>query len=60
MDLTSNNQSVGRVDIKRGILQGDSFSPLLLVLCLIPLTLILLKLESAYHFSSTKAENYKD
>ena len=54
VDLTSNNQSLGRVDIKRGILQGDSFSPLLFALCLIPLTLILHKLESAYQFSSTK------
>ena len=53
-DLTCNNQSLGRVDIKRGIFQGDSLSPLLFVLCLIPLTLILHKSESAYQFSSTK------
>ena len=54
MDLTCNNKSLGRVDIKRGIFQGDSLSPLLFVLCLIPLTLILHKSESAYQFSSTK------
>ena len=52
--LTCNNQSLGRVDIKRVIFQGDSLSPLLFVPCLIPLTLILHKSESAYQFSSTK------
>ena len=32
VDLTCNNQSLGRVDIKRGIFQGDSLSPLYSVL----------------------------
>ena len=54
VDLTCNNQSLGRVDIKRGIFQGDSLSPVLFVLCLLPLTLILHKSESAYRFPSTK------
>ena len=54
VDLTCNNQSLGGVDIKRGIFQGDSLSPLLFVLCLIPLTVILHKSESAYQFSSNK------
>ena len=54
VDLTCNSQSLGGVDIKRGIFQGDSLSPLLFVLCLIPLTVILHKLESAYQFSSNK------
>ena len=54
VDLTCNNQSLGGVDIKRGIFQGDSLSPLLFLLCLIPLTVILHKSESAYQFSSNK------
>ena len=54
VDLTSNNQSLGGVDIKRGMFQGGSISPLLYLLCLIPLTVILRKSESAYQFSSNK------
>ena len=46
VDLTCNNQSLGRVDIKQGIFQGDSLSPLLFVFCLIPLTVILRESES--------------
>ena len=54
VDLTCSNQSLGRVNIKRGIFQGDSLSSLLFVLGLIPLTLILHKSESTYQFSSMK------
>ena len=54
VDLTCNNQSLGGVDIKRGIFQGDALSPLLFALCLIPLTVILHMSESAYEFSSNK------
>ena len=35
VDFKYNNQSLGRVDMKRGIFQGDSLSLLLFVLCLI-------------------------
>ena len=54
VDLTCSNQSLDRVNIKRGIFQGDSLSSLLFVLGLIPLTLILHKSESTYQFSSMK------
>ena len=37
VNLACNNESQGRVDIKQGIFHGDSLSPLLFVLCLIPL-----------------------
>ena len=54
VDLTCNNQSLGGVDKKRRIFQGDSLSPLLSVLCLIPLPVILRTSESAYQFSSNE------
>ena len=40
-ELTASNQRLGNVKIRRGILQGDSLSPLLFVLVMIPLTLVL-------------------
>ena len=39
--LCSGNSELGEVEIKRGIFQGDSLSPLVFVLALIPLSLIL-------------------
>ena len=54
VDLTCNNQSLGGVDIKQGIFQGDSLSILLFVLCLIPLSVILHNSKRAYQFSSHK------
>ena len=42
------------VDIKRGILQGDSLSPLVFVLALILLSLILRKAKAEYEFSESK------
>ena len=42
------------VDIKRGILKGDSLPPLVFVLALIPLSLIIRNAEAAYEFSGCK------
>ena len=38
--LCSGNFELGEVEIKRDVLQGDSLSPLVFVLALIPLSLI--------------------
>ena len=46
--LTSNQEVLGTVDIKRGIFQGDSLSPLLFVIIMIPLSLILRDTRAGY------------
>ena len=46
--LTILNETIGIVRIKRGIFQGDSLSPLLFIICLIPLTQILDKTKIGY------------
>ena len=38
--LTCDGKDLGEVDMKRGILQGDSLSPLFFVLSMVPLSLI--------------------
>ena len=52
--LCGGNSSLRKVDIKRYIFQGDSLSPLVSVLALIPLILILRKTKAAYEFSGSK------
>ena len=52
--LCSGNSKLGEVEIKRGIFQGDSLSPLVFVLALILLSLILRKAKTAYEFSGSK------
>ena len=50
----SGNSELGEVEIKRCIYQGDSLSPLVFVLTLIPFSLILRKMKAAYEFSESK------
>ena len=52
IDLICQGKLLGEVKIKRGIFQGDSLSPLLFVISLIPLTDILRRSEHGYKFSS--------
>ena len=54
--LCSGNSELGEVEIKRGIFQEDSLSPLVFVLALIPLSLILRKAKAAYELSESKEE----
>ena len=48
MELIACNESLGEVNIRRGIFQGDSFSPLLFVVVLIPLSIIVNKTDLRY------------
>ena len=52
--ICSGNSEIGEVESKQGIFQGDSLSPLVFVLALIPLSLILRKRKAAYQFSESK------
>ena len=52
--LCSGNSELGEVEIKRGIFQGVSLSPLVFDLVLILLSLILRKAKTAYEFSESK------
>ena len=52
--LCSGHSELNEVEIKRSIFQGDSLTPLVLALALIPLSLILRKAKAAYEFSESK------
>ena len=48
--LTANGEDLGEVSIRRGIFQGDSLSPLLFVVAMIPLTSLLRREKMGYKF----------
>ena len=54
--LTAGNEELGNVKIERGIFQGDSLSPLLFIICLIPLSLILRKCQAKYNLGKNKPD----
>ena len=56
-ELIACNKSLGEVDIRRGIFQGDSFSPLIFVIVLIPLSIILNKTDLGYVTSRNQKLN---
>ena len=55
--LNSDGKDLGNVKIARGIFQGDSLSPLLFVLVMIPLTILLRKEKMGYKFSKDNSGN---
>ena len=55
-ELTRCNESLGQVKFRRGIFQGDSLSPLIFVIAMIPLNSVLRKMKIGYQFSSNKEQ----
>ena len=53
-ELTSYGASLGTVNIRRGIFQGDSLSPLIFVICMIPLSKVLRKSKAGYRLGEVK------
>ena len=47
-ELTSCGEKLGLVDIRRGIFQGDSLSPLIFAVCMVPLIKILQIVKPGY------------
>ena len=52
VELIGGEENLGEVNIRQGIFQGDSLSPLLCVVCLLPHTHILRDAAPGYYFAS--------
>ena len=50
--MNASGKTLGEVDIRKGIFQGDSLSPLLFVLCIVPLTWLLRRAKAGYEWSN--------
>ena len=51
LELNASGKTLGEVDIRRGIFQGDSLSPLF-VMCTVPLTWLLRRAKAGYEWAN--------
>ena len=56
--LSNNGNELEKVDIRRGIFQGDSFSSLSIVMAMIPIRMILRQVSEGYCFSESREKVY--
>ena len=54
VELSVNGNILGTVNVRRGIFQGDSLSPLLFLVTVIPLSLVLREVKAGYDFTGKK------
>ena len=54
VELISGEENLAEANIRQGIFQGDSLSPLVFVVCLLPLTHILKDNAPGYRFASNR------
>ena len=52
--LAAGGMTLGEINIRRGIFQGDSLSPILFVLALIPLSKLLNDMKDGYHLGKNR------
>ena len=52
-------EKIAEVDIRRGIFQGDSLSPLLFVTALIPLSILMSEATQGYKFRQGRKVNHR-
>ena len=57
-ELTSCGENLAKVNVRRGIFQGDSLSPLLFVICMILLTHVLCKTKTRYTLGGGEKINH--